>query len=479
MKRAELVFVPAPGISHLVSTVEFARLLINRDERLSITFLVMKRPFDTKVDAYTQSLTSSFAAGRVRFIDLPGHKSDGDKPHPRSFFTTFIENKKPHVREEVSKLTESNSGPDSPRLAAFVVDMFCTTMSEVANEFGVPTFVFFTSGAAFLGLVLHTNTLRERDNVDSTEFKDSDTELEIPSFANPVPPKVLPALLTDKEWTSFAVNYEKSLKAAKGIIVNSFEELESHAIHSFSDSGYPIIYPVGPVLSLKGDYESGSHVKDDVIKWLDDQPESSVVFLCFGSRGAFDGDQVIEIARALEESGVRFLWALRKPPPKGTMAAPTVYDNLEEILPEGFLDRTAQIGKIIGWAPQLEILAHRAVGGFVSHCGWNSTLESIYFGVPIATWPLYAEQQLNAFLILELGLGVEIAMDFRVDFMSERNVVLGSEKIVKGIKDLMVEESEIRKKSKEMSEKSRSTLAQGGCSYSYLGKFIDDILCLI
>ncbi|KAI4353012.1 hypothetical protein L6164_001991 [Bauhinia variegata] len=145
----------------------------------------------------------------------------------------------------------------------------------------------------------------------------------------------------------------------------------------------------------------------------------------------------------------------------------------DEVSPEGFLDRTDKIGKVIGWAPQIQILAPQAIGGFLSHCGWNSTQESIYFGVPIATWPLYAEQQANAFeLVTEVGLGVEISMDYRVGSKG----ILSAEKIAKEIKDLMEENSEIRKKAKEMSDKSRRALVKGGCSYSSLGRLIDDII---
>ncbi|KAL0444559.1 UNVERIFIED_CONTAM: UDP-glycosyltransferase 71E1 [Sesamum latifolium] len=95
--------------------------------------------------------------------------------------------------------------------------------------------------------------------------------------------------------------------------------------------------------------------------WLDRQPDSSVVFLCFGTHGCLEGDQVKEIAVALENSGHRFLWSLRKPPPKEKVAFPGEYENSEEVLPEGFLERTAEIGKVIGWAPQMAVLSHPAV----------------------------------------------------------------------------------------------------------------------
>lgn len=94
---------------------------------------------------------------------------------------------------------------------------------------------------------------------------------------------------------------------------------------------------------------------------------------------------------------------------------PVEYTNFSEILPDGFLERTQNRGLVCGWAAQAEVLAHEAVGGSVSHCGWNSILESLWNGVPIATWPIYAEQQSNAFqLVKELELAVELTLDYRI-----------------------------------------------------------------
>jgi hypothetical protein len=214
------------------------------------------------------------------------------------------------------------------------------------------------------------------------------------------------------------------------------------------------------------------------MEWLDDQPPSSVMFLCFGSHGSFREKQVKEIACALEKCGHRFLWSLRKPPPRGKWEySPSDYANFQEILPKEFLNRTAKIGKVIGWAPQVDILAHPAIGMFASHCGWNSILESIRFGVPIVAWPLYAEQQFNAFqMVIELGLAVEIKMDYRRDFHGDNEIIVGADGIMKAIKHVMEQGKEIRKKAKEMSRISEKTLMPGGCSYSSLGRLVDDII---
>ncbi|XP_058743021.1 putative UDP-glucose flavonoid 3-O-glucosyltransferase 3 [Vicia villosa] len=474
MKKAQLVFIPSPGVGHLVSTLEFAKLLINRDNRLRITVLIIKFPNTTETDAYTKSLP---ILDSLNVINLP-ECSLPPNSNPGSAMAALLEAQKPYVKQAVSNLTTGEG--QHGHLAAFVVDMFCTTMIDVAKEFSVPTLVYFTSGVAFLGLSLHLHTINERDNVDSTQLLQL-TELVVPSFANSVPIKSLPSAVLLKELESFMMVYWKGLKNADGIIVNSFEELESHAVHSFvsdADLASLPIYPVGPILNLEHK-TNGIDGSNDTIKWLDDQPTSSVVFLCFGSRGSFNEDQIKEIALAVENIGVRFIWSLRKSPPKGSMDAPSDYSlfDLDLILPKGFLDRTAKIGRIVGWAPQTQILAHHATGGFVSHCGWNSTLESIYFGVPIATWPIFAEQRTNAFqLVCELKMGVEIALDYNVEFNGEPNYLVTADKIEKGIRSLLDKDGEVRKKVKKMSEKSRKTLLDGGSSYIYLARLIDYIV---
>ncbi|KAL0008662.1 hypothetical protein SO802_010164 [Lithocarpus litseifolius] len=479
MKKAELVFVSPPGMGHLVSILEIAKLLVARDDRLCITVLIMRLSVDSKLAAYIESFNDSSYTECIQFIDLP-QTSLKQETNLMVFFSSFIESQKPHVKEAVTKLKESRSGSNSPRLAGFVVDMFCSSMVDVANDFGVPTYLFFPSSASFLSLMLHLQTLRDEQKQDITEFKDSDAELVLSSFVNPIPARVLPGVVLDREGGTLILDYARRWRETKGIIVNTFLELESSTIHSFSvATNTPPVYPVGPILNLKGE---DSHVglgdqRSDIMKWLDDQPQSSVVFLCFGSRGGFGDNQVNEIAKALERAGFPFLWSLRRPPPKGGgLAFSTEHENLEEVLPEGFLDRTARIGKIIGWAPQVAILSHPAIGGFVSHCGWNSILESLWFGVPIATWPLYAEQQFNAFeMVKEMELAAEIMLDYRTEY-TDNQIIVTSEEIERGIKHLMENDSKIRKNVKEMTEKGRKALMDGGSSHFSLGRIIDDVI---
>lgn len=474
-KLTELVFIPIPGIGHIVPMVEIAKLLLSRDDNLFITILIMKFPFHADgTDAYIESLAdpcSTLKTQRVKFVNLPQEQFQG---HGATDFFTFIDSHKSHVKDAVTKITESGS---ETRIAGLVIDMFCTGMIDVADELGLPTYVFCTTGAADLGLMFHLQALRDEQNKDCTEFKDSDAELVVPSFVNPLPAaRVIHGVLFEKEAGNYFLNLAKRYRETKGILVNTFLELESYALQSLSADGkVPPVYPVGPILNVKShDDKVGSeklNQKSDILKWLDDQPTLSVVFLCFGSLGSFGEDQMKQIAYALEKGGFRFLWSLRQPQKEGAVF-PSDYADYTTILPEGFLDRTAGIGKVIGWAPQVAILCHPAVGGFVSHCGWNSVLESIWYGVPIATWPFYAEQQVNAFeLVKELKLAVEIDIGYRKD----SGVVVSSQDIEKGIKEVMEQDSELRKRVKEMSHMSKKALVDDGSSYSSLDRFIDQI----
>ncbi|MFQ6660331.1 hypothetical protein Gotur_028921 [Gossypium turneri] len=286
-------------------------------------------------------------------------------------------------------------------------------------------------------------------------FKRSYPDELISGFINPVPFNVLPSALFDKDngYPWFMMTAQK-FKAVKGIMVNTFEELEPDAISGFSDRGSPPVYPVGPVLDIncKPYTELDLAQCKKVMKWLDEQPRSSLIFLCFGSFRHFLAPQVKEIALGLEQSGYRFLWSL-----------------------QGFMERIQGKGIMIhGWAPQVKILAHEAIGGFVSHCGWNSILESLWFGVPVVTWPMYAEQQLNAFkMVKELGLAIELRLDY--EELNVSNVVTANE-IKNAVKQVMDDRSEVRKKAKGMAEIARKAIVNGGSPFLSIQRFIEDMI---
>ncbi|KAL7102467.1 hypothetical protein ACP275_08G122700 [Erythranthe tilingii] len=493
----QLVLIPWPVMGH-VQIIEFANLIIHRQNHLlplgralSVTVLVIKLPdyIDTVSSSFADSLSASSSTttatansnSGLNFFLLPP-----TDPIPAEWSSRtrgyFMYNLVQSQKSNVSDFLHSRRR----RIAGVVVDMLCTTMMGVAEDLGLPSYVFFTSPASFLGAMLHCQTIHDQQSMDVAELRNADSDVHIPSFAKPVPPQVLSMVLVDKQiWLKRFLHHARDYRRAKGIIVNTFTELESHALDSFSlnlaygDGGnIPPIYPIGPIMNHHRHSRSSPSSEVIIMEWLEKQPPSSVVLLCFGSQGSLHQDQVRQLALGLEQSEQRFIWSLRRQSPEGKGAKfPSEYaghDALRGVLPEGFLERTSEKGKVVGWVPQLELLSHRSVGGFVSHCGWNSVLESLWCGVPIATWPLHSEQKMNAFqLARELGLAVVITLSY-----DERKSVVMAAEIERGIRELMESGrgSEVRRRVEEMSEKSRLSVMEGGSSYISLNRLIHNVM---
>ena len=233
----------------------------------------------------------------------------------------------------------------------------------------------------------------------------------------------------------------------------------------------PTVHAIGPVIWFAAREQQPPHV---CVRWLDTQPPASVVFLCFGSKGFVDRAQVGEVAAGLERAGHRFLWVLRGPPAAGS-SNPTDAD-LDAMLPGGFLTRTQGRGLVWpSWAPQKEVLAHPAVGGFVTHCGWNSTLESLWFGVPMVPWPLYGEQHLNAF---ELVTAMGVAVPMKSMDGSKVESFVGAAELEQAVRGLMGGTEEGRKardKAAGLKAACRKAVAEGGSSDAALRKLVSEI----
>ncbi|XVE77185.1 hypothetical protein DITRI_Ditri13aG0041600 [Diplodiscus trichospermus] len=197
----------------------------------------------------------------------------------------------------------------------------------------------------------------------------------------------------------------KGIQACKALATRSCSEYEGEYFNICEKIiGKPVI-PIGLILPDKP-AEGRRSITDkswiEIFEWLDLQKPNSVVFVAFGSESRLSKEQVHELAHGLELSGLPFLWALRKPD-WATINDPAV------ILPSGFHDRTRGRGFVsIGWAPQLEILEHPSVEGFLSHAGWGSITETMPFGHCLVVLPLGIDQPLNARVLVEKGLAVEI-----------------------------------------------------------------------
>ncbi|EXB98273.1 UDP-glucose flavonoid 3-O-glucosyltransferase 6 [Morus notabilis] len=190
----------------------------------------------------TDSFASASSSDRIKFLDISQNVTVSDT-NPIVFVNSFIENHKPHVKNAVSRIL--NPGLGTPRLAGFVVDTLMSTMMDVASEFGVPSYVFFTSGDGFLSFMFHLQALSDDHGVDPTRFRnDRDSELIVPRFVNPVPVSVLPGIVVDEASTPIMLNHARRIRSqTKGILINTFMELEPHALDFGSKS--PPVYPIG------------------------------------------------------------------------------------------------------------------------------------------------------------------------------------------------------------------------------------------
>lgn len=241
-----------------------------------------------------------------------------------------------------------------------------------------------------------------------------------------------------------------------GWVINTFDALESRYMEYLTKiTGHDRVFGVGPVSLLggpdptsRGQSESG--LGCDVLTWLDDKPDGSVVYVCFGSQKFLTADQMEALAIGLEQSWVHYVWVVK--PEQG--------DPVRTGSGRGMV--------IKGWAPQVSILSHRAVGGFLSHCGWNSVLEAIVGGVIILAWPMEADQYVNAKLLVEdHGVAVRVC--------EGKDSVPDSTELARIIAESMSGEKIEKIKAKELKEKGIEAVKDGGTSLMELDRLIREL----
>ncbi|MFS7969211.1 putative UDP-glucuronosyl/UDP-glucosyltransferase, UDP-glycosyltransferase family [Helianthus anomalus] len=459
---AIVVLYPSPGMGHLISMVELGKLITKHHPSFSIVVLTLIPSFNTGTTAaYVRQISATFPA--ITFHHLPDIPLDPLLfPSMEAIIFELIRRSNPNVDHALHSISSKS------KITAFVIDTFCSPAMSLAENIYVPVYYFFTSGACCLAQLLYMPTIHK---TTTESFKDMHTLIHSPGLP-PIPSSdmILPLLdRTSPDYSDFLRKCDQLPKAA-GIIINTFDSLEPKAIKAINDGvcvpdlPTPPIYCVGPLIASGGD---GSH---ECLSWLDLQPSGSVVYLCFGSLGVFSSEQLKEIAKGLEMSGVRFLWVVRSPPSnkKEDQFLPPPEPDLDVLLPEGFLERTKDRGLVVKkWAPQVAVLNHKSVGGFVTHCGWNSVLEAVCAGVPMVAWPLYAEQKFNK-VVLRDEMKLVLPMD-----ESEGGLVTAME-VEKQVRQLMEGEEGkvVREVAKGRKEEAAMAVSDGGSSRMALSKLV-------
>nr|GLL43606.1 beta-D-glucosyl crocetin beta-1,6-glucosyltransferase-like [Ipomoea trifida] len=235
-----------------------------------------------------------------------------------------------------------------------------------------------------------------------------------------------------------SLGFKSIEQSHKIMFINSCREMEGKYVDYLSHLTKKEVMAIGPLIRPTTDEEDHA----DIVQWLQDKDESSCVLASFGSEYSMSRTDMEEIAFGLEISGVNFIWAVKFPAGVDTA--------VEEAVPEGYLERVKGRGIVVkGWVPQAKILADKKICGFLSHCGWNSLLESLTFGVPIIALPLHLDQPGNARLVEEIGVGVEA--------MKGENGEIKREEVAKALRKVAMEKSgeEMKQKARELSVKMR------------------------
>ncbi|XP_061341412.1 flavonol 3-O-glucosyltransferase UGT89B1 [Gastrolobium bilobum] len=387
-----VLVIPFPAQGHMIPLLDLTHKLATNGSNLTIT--VVTTP---KNQTLLTHLLSSHPSIHPLIFPFPFHPS----------IPPGIENAKdmPHsirpIMFSLSKLHDPllqwfKSHPSPPQY--IISDMFCGWTQNLASELGIRRLVFSPSGAFALSTMYFLwKELPKRTNDNENDIVSFHKLPNSPTYPWwQVSPLFRSYVAGDPDSECFRDWFLGNI-ASWGLVVNSFSELENRYLEYLKmELGHDRVWAVGPLLpadDLSTTQRGGSSSVsvNNVVSWLDQRGDRKVVYVCFGSQMILTNDQTVAIASGLAKSGVHFIWSIK-----------TKNENQEGIIPAGFEDETAGRGLVIrGWAPQVLILRHRAVGAFLTHCGWNSVLESVVAGVSMLAWPMSADQFVDATLLVE------------------------------------------------------------------------------
>ncbi|TKV96192.1 hypothetical protein SEVIR_9G413500v4 [Setaria viridis] len=469
MKQQTVVLYPSPGVGHIVPMVHLAKVFLAHG--FDVAMVIAEPPAGSPDFRIVDVGHLAASNPAITFHVLPPvPDADLAVPGKPPFLLTLQV-----LRRYDGELERFLRSIPRRRLHSLVTGMFSTSAVDVGARIGVPVYAFFASAAATLAVVAQMPALLAGRPAGLKELGDAPLEfLGVPPFPASHLVRELLEHPEDELCKTMVDVWTRNTDAA-GVLVNTFESLESAAVRALRDPrcvpgrALPPIYCVGPLVGGDGtgsaDQGRAGAERHECLAWLDAQPEGSVVFLCFGSRGTHPPEQLREIAGGLDRSGHRFLWSVRTPAGAGDP------ESLDAFLPEGFLERTKGRGLIVrSWAPQVEVLRHPATGAFVTHCGWNSTLEAIKEGVPMLCWPLYAEQLMNKVFITEdMGVGVEME-GYRVGFVRAEEVETKVGLVMESDEGRVIRARAVARKKEAV-----AALEDGGSSRASFAMFLFDV----
>ncbi|CAN1770186.1 7-deoxyloganetic acid glucosyltransferase [Linum perenne] len=440
--------------------------LLNHTAGFQITFVnthhnhaLLQRSLDTS--AFTTSFPGFYFSSLPDVVTHDGRKSNVANVSQLLF--SIRDSKSDFLRLMVDLCSGAEGGRCAP--TCVIADGIMSFGIDLAEEIGIPVLTFRTFSAVCLWVYFNLDKLKQEALIPMSGNYNIIT---IPGLEGILRFRDLPSICRSgrANQLKYFIDETESMRRAAGLILNTFDELESPVISKLSTI-FPKTYPVGPLHGLFNNLvkeerfssSNGGLWEEDkaCMTWLDSQPSRSVIYVSFGSLVVFTEDQFTEFWHGLVNAGKPFLWVIRPDSVDGLAQSGQVISDLKEAH-----------GKccLVDWAPQLDVLAHEAVGGFLTHTGWNSTLEAILEGVPMICCPKFSDQQVNSRAVSEIW---RIGLDMKDTW--DRSTV---EKMVRDLMD--DRRDEIMKSTAEIARLARDSIKEGGgSSFCNLEKLIEDI----
>nr|UGK54243.1 glycosyltransferase [Ornithogalum saundersiae] len=473
--KPHFVIVPLLAQGHTIPAVDMARLLAARGALVSFITTPVNAARIRPVIDQTEAEGLSIRFVELNFpwaeMGLPEGCENVDLVPSKELFKPFF--------SAISLLREPlelylRKAEPSPTC---IISDYCNFFTaEVAQDLSLPRVIFHGPSCFFILCAYNVCKYDAYEGVDEFE----------PVVVPNLPQKIETTKAQSPGWFAGGPDWadlrDKALEAeasADGIVINTFYELEPEIIEYYKKTIGKPVWPIGPLSLCNRDLTSkatrgkkSSIDEHQVLSWLDSMEPKSVLYANFGSLVRTKASQLIEIGCGLEASNLPFIWVIKE-----VDRCP----ELDEWMSEGFEERTKGRGlTITGWAPQIVILSHPSVGGFMTHCGWNSTLESICAGVPMITWPHFADQFLNEKLIVEvLKIGISVGIKVPYYYIKEGEVPAKREEVERAVASLMDkgEEGERRReRAAVLAEKAQKAMEEGGASHENLTLMIEHVM---
>ncbi|KAF0913110.1 hypothetical protein E2562_020249 [Oryza meyeriana var. granulata] len=462
---AHVLVVPYPSQGHVNPMVQFARKMASKGVAVTVvTTGFIARTTSSGVDA----------GPGVRVEAISDGHDEGGVASAASLEEYLATLDVAGAASLAGLVAEARAGTAARRPYTCVVyDTFAPWAGRVARDLGLPAVAFSTQSCAVSAVYHYVHegkfavpapapAIRSAALAGLPEME----RWELPSF-----------VLGDGPYPTLAV-FALSQFADAGkddwVLFNSFDELEREVLAGLSTQwkaraiGPCVPLPAGgdrAIATATGSFTYGANLldpEDTCMQWLDTKPPSSVAYVSFGSFASLGAAQTEELARGLLAAGKPFLWVVRA--------------TEEAQLPRHLLDPATASGDalVVRWSPQLDVLAHRATGCFVTHCGWNSTLEALGFGVPMVALPLWTDQPTNALLVERTwGAGVRARRDADAGMFLRGEIERVVRAVMDGEQEGSAEDARARGEALRWSDAARAAVAPGGSSDRSLDEFVE------